>query len=145
MARKGIAYNSIAMNSRIARLRTAWLGLFAMLMLVFAPLASQSLAVARAATQLAIEAELCTADATNDSAIHQEHHEHAGSDGLLNACGYCDLMFNHAAMPSVPAATLAPVVLALITTIPIPSQRYIALGAFPSGRPRAPPVLLLTV
>jgi len=131
------------MNTRIARLRTAWLGLFAMLMLVFAPLASQSLAAARAATPQAIEAELCAVDAAHDPAMH---HMLAGSDdGMLSACGYCDLMFSHAAMPSVPPAVLTPVVLALVTPIPMPSQRYIALGAFPSGRPRAPPVFFLTV
>ncbi len=109
-----------------------------MFLVVFAPLVSQSLAATRAAQAQAIELELCSVDAHAAPA----HPDHAGMHGdLLAACGYCDFLAGHAALPAVPPAALALIVLVLIAMVTMPSLRHIAFGAFPSGRPRAPPIL----
>nr|WKF60912.1 hypothetical protein HUO10_005434 [Paraburkholderia busanensis] len=118
------------MNLRARTLTTAWLGLFAMLLIVLAPLVSQ-LIVAHRADQP--EAALCSA-ALPGGASH-----HAAAQDLLSACSYCDLLATHAAMPPVPAVTLALLTLIVVATVSAHFTRFTPLGAFPSGRPRDPP------
>lgn len=108
---------------------TVWLGLIAMWLVVCAPVISQLAASARAHEPVAA---LCSAAQTGDTV----HRTQADS---LAACGYCDLLATHAAMPSVPPAALSMLVLIVIAPAPVLSTRFTPLGAFPSGRPRAPP------
>ena len=108
---------------------TVWLGLLAMWLVVFAPVISQLAATARAHEPVAV---LCSAVQSGDT----EHHSQTGS---LAACGYCDLLATHAAVPSVPPAALSMLVLIAIATAPILSICFTPLDAFPSGRPRDPP------
>jgi len=110
---------------------TVWLGLIAMWLVVFAPVISQLAASARAHEPVAA---LCSAVHAGD----MEHHAQAGS---LAACGYCDLLATHAAMPSVLPAALSMLVLIVIAAAPVLSTCFTPLGAFPSGRPRAPPAV----
>jgi hypothetical protein len=123
---------------------TAWLGLVAMWLVVFAPLVSQLLASNQANEPIAA---LCSAlhpsgpsDAglvaqTSAAPVHLSHTDAFG------ACGYCHLLEHHVAMPTL-AAVEPPAALRLAsTTPPTLSTRFTPLGAFPSGRPRAPPVV----
>jgi hypothetical protein len=67
------------------------------------------------------------------------HHD-SGSQPM-DDCGYCDL-FNHApAMPTVPPAPAAPLLLLFAVFVLPALTRFTPLGAFPSGRPRAPPAI----
>jgi hypothetical protein len=128
-------------RSRRARRWTAWLGLLAMCLVVFAPLVSQSLMAARMgqARIQAIEHQICSAD-KQDAAAMPMHSSHEGApDGSMSACGYCDFLAGHAALPAVPPVALVLVLLLLIAAVAMPPLRHIAFGAFPSGRPRAPP------
>jgi hypothetical protein len=121
---------------------TAWLGLFAMWLVVFAPLVSQMLLANRAHEPIAAlcstlhpsgasEAELVAH--TSPEPVHLSH------DDAFGACGYCHLLEHHVAMPTV-AAVEPPAALALAGTAPPAlSTRFTPLGAFPSGRPRDPP------
>ena len=118
-----------------------------MCLVVFAPLVSQSLAAARMgqlreqAQVQAIEHELCSADG-QDAASMPMHADHAGvPDGQMAACGYCDFLAGHAALPWVPPVAPVLVLLVFIVAAIMPPLRHIAFGTFPSGRPRAPPVL----
>jgi hypothetical protein len=123
---------------------TAWLGLFAMWLVVVAPLASQMLMSGRAHEPMAA---LCSAlhpagaseaDLVAHTAAEPVHLSH---DDAFGACGYCHLLQHHVAMPTI-AAVEPPAALALARTAPSPlSTRFTPLGAFPSGRPRAPPVV----
>ncbi|WP_019937105.1 DUF2946 domain-containing protein [Bordetella sp. FB-8] len=129
-------------RSHFTRSRTAWLGLLAMCMVVFAPLVSQSLMALRMgqARIQAIEHQLCSAD-SQDAAAMRPHTGHTGTqDGPMSACGYCNFLAGHAALPVIPAAALALVLLMRIASVAMPAQRHIACSAFPSGRPRGPPV-----
>lgn len=129
-------------RSRRARNWTAWLGLLAMCLVVFMPLASQSLAAARVAQARieAIEHGLCSADGQDPSAMSM-HSGHEGSPGgLMVACGYCGFMAGHAALPAVPPVALVFVLLVFIAMAAMPPLLRVASGVFPSGRPRAPPV-----
>jgi hypothetical protein len=128
-------------RSRRARNWTVWLGLLAMCLIVFAPLVSQSLAAARAgqARIEAIEHELCSADGPDAAPMHSDHGGMQHGDPM-SACGYCDFLAGHAAVPAVPPVALVLVALVLIALAPLPSLRHVAFGAFPSGRPRGPPV-----
>lgn len=118
------------MNLRRHARTTAWLGLMAMWLVVCVPLISQLVIAARADAPIA---PLCSAVAPADAA------HHGGSTDPLSACGYCDLLATHAAMPSVPPAVAQPLTLTSVMIVPVLSVRFTPLGAFPSGRPRAPP------
>jgi hypothetical protein len=108
---------------------TAWLGLIAMWLIVFAPVVSQLVVSARAHEPVAA---LCSTHQT-------ESLEHHGSALSLDACGYCDLLADHVAMPSVPPAAVSVVLLVSAVLTAVLSTRFTPLGAFPSGRPRDPP------
>jgi hypothetical protein len=126
---------------------TAWLGLVAMWLVVFAPLVSQLLESSRTHEPLAalcsalhpagaVDADIASVAAQTTAApVHLSH------DDAFGACGYCHLLEHHVAMPTV-AAVAPPAALLLAGTPPATlSTRFTPLGAFPSGRPRAPPVV----
>ncbi|MEC5404479.1 DUF2946 domain-containing protein [Paraburkholderia sp. MPAMCS5] len=132
------------MTPRLRNRLTAWLGLIAMWLVVFAPIVSQTLASSRAHEPIAA---LCSAlqnpapsaadhaGTADTTAIHLSH------DDAFGACGYCHLLQHHVAMPAV-AATEPPVMVLIAGTAPPTlSTRFTPLGAFPSGRPRAPPAV----
>jgi hypothetical protein len=128
---------------------TAWLGLIAMWLVVFAPIVSQMLASNRAHEPFAA---LCSAlQSGNQSLASQRLASHSlqaspapvhlSHDDAFGACGYCHLLQHHVAMPSV-AAIEPPAALALAGAAPPAlSTRFTPLGAFPSGRPRDPPAV----
>ncbi|PMS30748.1 DUF2946 domain-containing protein [Paraburkholderia rhynchosiae] len=129
---------------------TAWLGLIAMWLVVFAPLVSQMMVSNRAQEPIAA---LCSAlqtaapgvtgstGATNHASTASTMAVHLSHDDAFGACGYCHLLQHHVAMPTV-AATEPPVAVTIAGTAPPTlSTRFTPLGAFPSGRPRAPPVV----
>ncbi len=64
---------------------------------------------------------------------------HAAHGDPLAACGYCDLLADHVAIPTLPPMSLVFVLLVALAVAPTLSVRFTPLGAFPSGRPRAPP------
>jgi len=69
---------------------------------------------------------------------HDASGKHTGSH-VLDDCGYCTLMMHEAALPSMPPV-LPSVLLLVMLALVLPSlRRYTPIGAFPSGRPRAPP------
>ena len=59
----------------------------------------------------------------------------------MAACGYCDLLATHAAMPAPAPAAESVFMLITFAAAPVLSTRFTPIGAFPSGRPRAPPVV----
>jgi hypothetical protein len=111
---------------------TAWLGLVAMCLVVLAPLVSQLVMAARGDDPAT--AALCSVTQQAGGAVHDVH-----PGDPLAACGYCDLLADHPAVPAVPAPSLLLVVLIVIAVVPALSTRFTPLGAFPSGRPRGPP------
>jgi hypothetical protein len=118
------------MTLRNRRYLTAWLGVIAMWLIVFAPVISQ----------LVVRMQLDEPVATLCSALTPGSPAHHAPADSLAACGYCDLLAGHAAAPPVPP--LAMVFLAVVVVVA--AQRlatgFVPLGAFPSGRPRAPPL-----
>ncbi|WP_027820607.1 DUF2946 domain-containing protein [Paraburkholderia bannensis] len=118
------------MNLRACNRMTAWLGLIAMWLIVLAPLVSQLVVAERAHQPVA---SLCSAAQRADTSSHKT------LDDALSACAYCDLLATHTAMPPMPA--IMPALFALIVAAVVPAlfSSYTPLGAFPSGRPRAPP------
>jgi Protein of unknown function (DUF2946) len=118
------------MTTHTRKSLTAWLSLIAMWLVVFAPLVSQLIVSARAEQPVA---PICSAVQAGDMSGH------ASPDDLLGACGYCDLLATHAAMPSVPAAALSTPLIVALAAAPVLPTRFTPLGAFPAGRPRAPP------
>jgi hypothetical protein len=115
---------------RTHRRLTAWLGIFAMWLAVVMPVMSQTLEhVERTSDPFAT---LCTVDALG--------HTHSTVAGHLDACGYCDMLAHHPAVASTQfVATI---------TSSVAHTHAVALSAgilpnatFPSGRPRAPPVV----
>ena len=122
---------STSMPPRSRKHLTAWLGLVAMWLIVLAPIVSQLVVAAHRTDPAA--AALCSAgQAPTDSA-------HVARADPLAACGYCDLLADHIAMPAVPPSPLVLVMLLVAVAVPALSVRFTPLGAFPSGRPRAPP------
>ncbi|WP_454873394.1 DUF2946 domain-containing protein [Paraburkholderia xenovorans] len=123
---------------------TAWLGLFAMWLVVVAPVVSQMLVSNRAHEPIAAlcsalqPRDLGMASTTTQAAPAPVHLSH---DDAFGACGYCHLLQHHVAMPTV-ASVEPPAAVALAGTAPPTlSTRFTPLGAFPSGRPRAPPAV----
>jgi hypothetical protein len=111
---------------------TAWLGIVAMWLIVLAPLASQLVASTHPVDPVATV--VCSAMPPShgiaDTALANP----------LAACGYCDLLADHAAAPALPPVLPAFVTLAVAAVIPALSVHFAPPGAFPSGRPRDPPV-----
>ncbi|MFL9918983.1 DUF2946 domain-containing protein [Paraburkholderia fungorum] len=140
------------MTPRSHNRMTAWLGLIAMWLVVFAPVVSQMLVSNRAHEPFAA---LCSAlQPASQSLVGQSPVSlvsqptqpspapvHLSHDDAFGACGYCHLLQHHVAMPSVAAAE-PPAALALAGTAPPAlSTRFTPLGAFPLGRPRDPPAV----
>lgn len=117
---------------------TAWIGLIAMCLIVFAPVVSQLLRSGGAQDYAARMREQMAAECPMHQ--HPDAEPHAFADPL-SACGYCDLLGQHPAMPSIPPVTLPLVTLVALSAARILSTRFVPLGAFPSGRPRAPPAV----
>ncbi|MGF6771512.1 hypothetical protein P3T18_003999 [Paraburkholderia sp. GAS199] len=132
------------MTLRARNRMTAWLGLVAMWLVVFAPVVSQLLVSNRAHEPIAI---LCSALQSPDSnpgahaAPGQPAPVHLSHDDAFGACGYCHLLEHHVPIPGV-AVVATPAALALSGVAPpVLSTRFTPLGAFPSGRPRDPPAV----
>jgi Protein of unknown function (DUF2946) len=117
------------MSLHAHRRLTAWLGMIAIWLIVLAPVVSQLIVATRNAEPVAA---MCTA--TTPSAETQPVH----GNGMV-ACGYCDLLASHATVPTVAPPLPILVMLVTIVALPVLSTRFTPLGAFPSGRPRAPP------
>ena len=99
-----------------------------MWLIVLAPVVSQLVVAARNHEPVAA---LCVASAPSADALHAH-------DAGMSACGYCDLLADHATLPIVPPSLPILVMLVTITATPALTARFTPLGAFPSGRPRAP-------
>ena len=110
---------------------TAWLGVIAMWLVVCMPLASQLVAAAQLRGNF--DAPLC-------SAVRSADGDHRGTSSVaLAACGYCDLLATHTPAPPVAPVSSTLVLLVAFAAAPVLSTSFTPLGAFPSGRPRAPP------
>ena len=118
------------MTHRPRKHLTAWLGLVAMWLIVLAPLVSQLVIAAHRDDTTAV---LCSAMQPSADTGHLARHD------LLAACGYCDLLADQAVMPTIPPSPLVLMLLVVVAAAPVLSIRHTPLGAFPSGRPRAPP------
>ncbi|WP_246797201.1 DUF2946 domain-containing protein [Burkholderia perseverans] len=114
---------------------TAWLGLVAMWLVVLAPLVSQ-LVVSSHLHNLD-DAPICSVVPMPGDM--SQHSTHSQSD-MLAACGYCDLLADHIAIPSMPPVVPPFVIMVVFAAVAVLSTRFTPLGAFPSGKPRAPPV-----
>ncbi|HET8597816.1 MAG TPA: DUF2946 domain-containing protein [Castellaniella sp.] len=117
----------------------AWLGMVAMLLILCAPTISHLAAAARS-----IPMPVCTEPGMAQPSVAIEVSSHDPSDSrsgshLLDDCGYCSLMLHEAALPSVPPAPPSPLWLLLPVLLLPALRRFTPIGAFPSGRPRAPP------
>ena len=109
---------------------TAWLGLTAMWLIVLLPIASQLIVAAHHADPL--NAPLCVAKQSGSS--------HAGQQvDLLDACGYCNFLSEHAAVSADPPLPPGVVLLVTAATAPVLSTSHTPFDGFPSGRPRDPP------
>ncbi|WP_322787131.1 DUF2946 domain-containing protein [Paraburkholderia dilworthii] len=104
--------------------------MIAIWLIVLGPVVSQLVVAARNAEPVVA---MCTA--TTPSADTQPMH----GNGMV-ACGYCDLLADHTTLPSIAPPLPVLVMFVTIVAAPILSTRFTPLGAFPSGRPRAPPV-----
>ncbi len=120
---------------------TAWLGLIAMWLILSAPIVSRLLAFEQHQAHYQAAA-MCSEDhayAGSGNAVDSSHH--LGKAPSTVACGYCDLLATHAVMPAIAPAAPSPIMLVAVAAPLAPMERAIPLGAFPSGRPREPPVL----
>jgi len=122
----------------------AWLGMIAMLLIACAPTVSHLAANART-----VAATVCGETATPAQTLlitldgRQDDPHTAGGQPdphVLDDCGYCGLMTHEAALPSVPPALPSPLPLLMLTMLLPALFRFTPIGAFPCGRPRAPPV-----
>ncbi|CAB3749030.1 DUF2946 domain-containing protein [Paraburkholderia humisilvae] len=118
------------MTYRARKRLTAWLGIIAMCLVMLVPLVSQLIVSAYADAPGAV---LCSALQPDGGDTHRMNGD------PLAACGYCDLLADHVAAPTVPPMMPVLIVLVAIALAPVLSTRFTPLGAFPSGRPRAPP------
>jgi hypothetical protein len=119
------------MTSHARKHLTAWLGLVAMWVIVLAPLVSQLVVAHHEREPIA---PLCSAAPSSGDSHHGMH------DGAaFTACGYCDLLTTHATVPTVPAVSLPELALIVVAAVCVLFIHFTPAGAFPSGRPRAPP------
>jgi len=132
------------MTSAYGKRVAAWLGIIAMLLITCAPAISHWVNASRAVTvpvcsetQTPGHAHLVLSVSPGD---HSADAGHGTGAHLLDDCGYCHLLKHDAVLPSVPAGWQPVLLLALLALV-LPSLRaFTPIGAFPSGRPRAPPL-----
>ncbi|MBB3260644.1 hypothetical protein F4827_005684 [Paraburkholderia bannensis] len=130
-----VRYDARMPFSAAARRRfSVWLALLAMWLVVVVPVASQLMAAAHAATPDTASI-LCSATAAQEPASSSHLHT-----DRLAACGYCSWLAHQPAMPAPPAAALALVAITVAQADALPAAQHVPVAAFPSGRPRAPPV-----
>ncbi|PRE45492.1 DUF2946 domain-containing protein [Burkholderia multivorans] len=124
------------MSARSRNDLTAWLGLVAMWLVVLAPIISQ----------LVVSAHRHDPDNTPICSVAMPMPGDMPPSGMhdqgdmLAACGYCDLLADHIAIPSMPPVLPPFVMVVMFVAAAVLSTRFTPLGAFPFGRPRAPPV-----
>ncbi|WP_233868966.1 DUF2946 domain-containing protein [Paraburkholderia adhaesiva] len=132
---------------------TAWLGLIAMWLVVFAPIVSQLVERARSHEYPVV---VCTEMNMGDMRMgsmhmHKAHMKmaaagvndagHHAAKPTMAACDYCTLLATHAAMPAIGHTAESADMLVMFAATRVLSTRFTPIGAFPAGRPRAPPVL----
>lgn len=133
------------MSSHTHRRLTAWLGMIAIWLIVLVPVVSQLIVAHRNTESVTSTCKMSSMNSMHmmgsmhtmtmpSSDMHSAH-----GDGMV-ACGYCDLLANHATLPTIAPPLPILVMLVAILVLPVLSTRFTPLGAFPSGRPRAPPV-----
>ncbi|MFC0401095.1 DUF2946 domain-containing protein [Paraburkholderia rhizosphaerae] len=122
------------MTFRARKRLTAWLGIFAMCLVAFVPLVSQLVISAHADEP---GTAICSAYQPGGNTVQPMNGD------SLAACGYCDFLAGHVAVPTVPPLLPVLIVCVALAAAPVLSIRFTPLGAFPSGRPRAPPVVLI--
>ncbi|WP_429477102.1 DUF2946 domain-containing protein [Paraburkholderia atlantica] len=129
---------------------TAWPGLLAMWLIVFAPIVSQLVERAHSHQSTAV-----TRMEMNVSSMHMlKMHMHMGISGgdagdcghhaskpTMAACGYCNLLATHATVPALEPAQAPVHMFLMFSAALVLCVRFTPTGAFPAGRPRAPPVL----
>lgn len=127
------------MTLRNQKRLTVWLGLIAMWLLVVAPLVSHFLLATRANATTGV---LCSAtlQPENRGFGNADDNRQHPSTPHNDACGYCSVLEHHGVAPGTAllAVYLSCVVVAFsaITLI----LGFTPAGAFPTGRPRAPPL-----
>ncbi|WP_428840775.1 DUF2946 domain-containing protein [Burkholderia vietnamiensis] len=109
---------------------TAWLGLFAMWLIIFAPIVSQGLIAQERSSPFA---SICSAESQPDAGNHvlAVH---------LDSCGYCDLLAHHVPAPSAAMPKL-PATMRYRVAQPSASPSFMWRDVFPAARPRDSPFL----
>lgn len=126
--------------ARTRKRLTAWLGLVALALALFAPMVSQVLE--RQAPGFEQTMPLCEAKAPASASVEQPigSSGHDMPAGHHTACGYCDLLAEHVLVPTVMPPMAAPAPVHATAWTPEPS-RLAVHQARHIGRPRDSPVL----
>lgn len=147
------------MSRQRRRSVSAWLALFAMMLMTVAPVISQSLAAAHASSlPIAAQAEYCghadaagqshgvAHDAMTDSAMASEpapsHSSHSSSSGHAawhEACGYCTLATSGPMLLAVCASLLCIADASADPVYMADDYRGVAASFYPRALTRAPP------
>ncbi|NTZ86095.1 DUF2946 domain-containing protein [Burkholderia metallica] len=119
------------MTDRPRNRMTAWLGLFAMWLIIFAPIASQGLIAQERNSPFA---SICSAESQPDAGNHvlAVH---------LDSCGYCDLLAHHVPAPSAALPQLQAIAHYNVAR-PSASPTFVWRDVFPTARPRDSPFLV---
>ncbi|HDV6364848.1 DUF2946 family protein [Burkholderia cepacia] len=99
---------------------TAWLGLFALVLALVAPLISQLRASASESVSGLPAAPICSATG-NTLVTHAE--PHAPADAFVDRCGYCGLLAGHPPLQYAAFLSAAPAVRHAPPAPPIPAAR----------------------
>lgn len=122
--------------ARTRKRLTVWLGLTAMVLVLFAPMVSKALEL-RELRAFDQTAPLCETQPSANSDLPARHDMPAGHHA---ACGYCELLAEHVLVPTFipPMAAPAPI---HATAWPLGSGRLAVHQARHVGRPRDSPFL----
>lgn len=135
--------------ARARKTLTAWFGLVAMALVLFAPAVSQALASHSHRVGLALSVPLCEAKpaiavATSAMlAVNVDGHAD-GHDGPADhhaACGYCDLLAQHVLAPTADAPSTVPAPIHARAWV-APPERVAFREVRHAGRPRDSPFLI---
>ncbi|CAJ0726607.1 DUF2946 domain-containing protein [Ralstonia mannitolilytica] len=135
--------------ARARKTLTAWFGLVAMALVLFAPVVSQALASHTHRVELALSLPLCEAKPAVASATsamlavnvdgHADGHD-APADHHA-ACGYCDLLAQHVLAPTADAPVTLPAPVHARARM-APPERVAFREARHAGRPRDSPFFI---
>lgn len=136
------------MTLEVRKQLVAWLGIFAILLVICAPLASQLIAVSHSETSSIMYCGMRVGNPAMSNVVQIDVHgtvdklfPHKTTSGQTDACGYCSFFDHDTALPTTLVTAHQLLCLLIALSIAALAMHVSPTARYPSRRPRAPPAI----